>query len=200
MGSPIRLTTRLGMGGSSLKLGWGGSLEPPSRSPQRGSTPPPASSLGPTPFPPSEIRPSAVYPPQDTINLTLPVAFSETFYGSRARWRKHKVPTVAHCGPGLLPGILPAWDTRLRINLYTRGFPGSPTPHPPLDCEPQEGRAWAVSVIAGPPARGEQVLWECVWKEDRKESREKGREGGRGERRKKRGRKISKTLLSISLS
>lgn len=34
-------------------------------------------------------------------------------------------------------------------------------PHPPLpsgDCEPQESRAWAVSVMAGARARREQAL------------------------------------------
>lgn len=153
-------------GGSSLKLGWGGALAPPSPSPYRCVTPPPTSSPG--PLLPSEIHPSTTHPPQDIINLTLPLPFSE--------------PQTPHHGtavPASFRGIFPAWDTgsRGKGRRTQEGFlSGSPTSHPPSDCEPQKGGAWAVSVSAGPPARREQVLWECVGEGDRKESREEGRE------------------------
>lgn len=47
--------------GSSLKLGWGGALAPPSPSPHRCVTLPPTSSPG--PLLPSEIHPSTIHSP-----------------------------------------------------------------------------------------------------------------------------------------
>lgn len=161
-------------GDSSLKLGarWGPGPGPrvplplPPCLPHPTPSPPP-SSLLPSPTGPSHLssaRPHELDPVSPTLNLAMAPHALGRKYGSSPRPTR---PCMRQSRP--LPGYLSSLQ-----RLVPRLSPQERFLCPPnWVVNPQESRTWAV--IAGSPAKQEQVLGGC-WKLGKKE----GREGAEG--------------------